>query len=143
MIEESSSKLTTNHPIICEPSMDRVITNPDNYNKRDLLLLCQLLHNSHLIEPADVVDNNPDKVTKIIDEWYNHRAIKISEEMHQLPFQQRPTLKQVTRLYTNALSTFGASNTTELANVLYYDRIQEIEDTLQQMKQDFIQILNE
>ncbi|KAG7193207.1 uncharacterized protein KQ657_000968 [Scheffersomyces spartinae] len=122
--------------------MDRAITNPENYNKRDLLLLCQLLHNNHLIQPDDVVENNNDKVTEIIDEWYNHKAIKISQEMHQLPFQHKPALKQITKLYANSLNVFGASTTTELANILYYDRIQEIEDTLQQMKKNFIQTLD-
>lgn len=114
-------------------------TDAEYYNKRDLLLLLQLLYDSNLIEPETVNTTNS-KLPQICLQWYEHKSTKLS--ISQGADIQPLTVDQVVTLYKNLLQKYECKNTTELADIIYSERIKELETTLHSSQEEFTKLIN-
>lgn len=123
---------------------DYKVTDPNKYNKRDLLLFLQLLHTNGLIEPDSVQNPSNSQLLKdISNQWFDHQSTQLSF-MNGLTMKSPWTVEQMTSLYNNLLtSNEDCHNTTELANKIYHGRIEELETKLKTSQLEFNAILNE
>ncbi|CAH6723010.1 hypothetical protein CLIB1444_12S02234 [[Candida] jaroonii] len=118
------------------------ITDPSTYNKRDLLLVLQLLHTEGLIDPS-AINAKPSILKDISYNWFNHKSTKLSM-MNGLDIGKQWTIGQLVELYNNLLAEYpNCSNTTDLANTIYAERVEELERKLEDSQQQFEDLINE
>lgn len=117
------------------------LTSLECYNTRDLLLLAQILHKNGLFTKQSILEaTNLDEIT---EEWFTHKSSRLSRAMDSEDFSAKPTNEQLIKLYDNLISKYQAIDTTDLANKLYYGRIQELEDFINNSKVEFKRKLEE
>lgn len=122
---------------------DSSVTDPASYGNRDLLLLTQLLHTNQLIEPTSITKDSK-LIGDISTEWYNHISTKLSRERDHLNIQKPLTNEQICQLYQNLLEiNKECNNTTDLANHYYFTRIDELNDKINNSKNQFSSLLQE
>ncbi|CUM64981.1 uncharacterized protein PRCAT00002599001 [Priceomyces carsonii] len=117
-------------------------TSPENYSQRDLLLLSQLLYTNGLLDVSSLTANTK-KLDEIIQEWFDHKSTKLSLASGTLHITIPPTPNQVLSLYDKLLAQSDCDNTTDLANFLYYNRIEELERIIDEQKNEFNSILSD
>ncbi|EGV64629.1 hypothetical protein PSN45_004962 [Yamadazyma tenuis] len=120
------------------------VTDPAKYNHRDILLFLQLLHSNGLIEPDNIVDkSNSDIVNDIATQWFKHKSTKLST-LKGLDIDAPWTQSQLQTLYQNLLDqNDDCSNTTELANKIYAERVKQLRNQLESSQETFTQLLKE
>lgn len=117
------------------------VTDPQSYGHRDLLLLTQLLHTLGLLEPDQVYHS--DKLLAISEKWYNHKGTVLLRRQKVFPLHKPPTAGQLATLYENMLADESCANTTELANKIYFARVQQLEEQIAADRATFKRILDE
>lgn len=118
------------------------ITHPSTYNKRDLLLMLQLLHTEGLIDPS-TINSKPSILKDISYNWFNHKSTKLSM-LNGLDLGKQWTINQLVELYNNLLEQYpNCSNTTDLANTIYAERVEELETKLGESQQQFDELINQ
>ncbi|KAK6459493.1 uncharacterized protein RJT20DRAFT_5063 [Scheffersomyces xylosifermentans] len=115
-----------------------IITNPSTYSKRDILLLAQILHSHGVLDSERLSRAADSRIQTILAEWKNHKVVKL--ENTQIKVNTRLQLQE---LYANLLKSYQVKDTTELANVAYYSRLEYLEKSLQEYKQEFQETLKE
>ncbi|RLV94547.1 hypothetical protein JA1_001639 [Spathaspora sp. JA1] len=114
------------------------ITDPETYNTRSILLLSQLLHINGIKTRDKLVTTPEDTISDILTQWKNHPSSKLANLHIKLN-----TVSQLIELYGNLLGRYNVGNTVELANAVYFDRIEELEGDISRYKQEFQEILQE
>ncbi|EGW32284.1 uncharacterized protein SPAPADRAFT_61366 [Spathaspora passalidarum NRRL Y-27907] len=115
------------------------ITNPDMYSTRCILLLSQLLHINGIKDSSKLESCNEDLIQDILSQWKNHASTKLDPEL-EIKVTTRAQLRE---LYGNLLSKFDVSDTVELANHVYFFRVDELQADIAKYKSEFTEILNE
>lgn len=117
---------------------------PLQYSNRDILLFLQLLHTNNLIDPSSVHDEqNIQILNSIADTWFNHKSTKLSQSQG-LIIDSPWTIHQMHELYDSLLKeNETCKNTTDLANKVYGERIQELETKLAGSQTDFLLIIED
>ncbi|CAI5757047.1 unnamed protein product [Candida verbasci] len=114
------------------------ITDPEFYSLRDVLLLSQLLHTNHIGTLETLKSSNEDKLYDIIQKFTSHKSFKLENKVVKLS-----TIEQLVELYSNLFKYYDVDTTADLANYVYYKRIEELENIIEDKKSEFQQVLNE
>lgn len=118
-------------------------TDASAYGLRDLLLMLQLLHSNGLLD-AEQLKSNPEKVTSIGEEWFNHKSTKLSVVQDNLSYKRAPTSDEIDTLYGQLLVEYPeCKNTTDLAYAVYYARIEQLENLIEERQLEAADILSE
>ena len=122
--------------------MKEDITDPNKYSNRDLLLLLQLLHTNGLIQPSSISNPaNKHTLQHICHEWFNHKSTSLSI-MNGLDIENPWLVEQLVQLYNNLREKYPDCDTTAMANIVYSDRIQELEAKLESSQQLFDDLIS-
>lgn len=119
-----------------------IITSPESYTSKDLLLLSQLLHTQGLIEPESVKEY--EDLDGIGYDWFHHDSTQLLRRTHENSLTRPPAGDQILALYENMLAENPeCKTTTDLANKYYFARVHELEHRIQKDKEDFKALLGE
>ncbi|KAI5951273.1 hypothetical protein KGF54_004347 [Candida jiufengensis] len=114
------------------------LTNPNTYTLRDILLLSQLLHINHIPTLKKLESIDHDLLVTILNEWKQHISTTLEHSTIKIN-----TLNQLKELYIKLLEKYKVENTENLANEVYFLRIDELENIIQSKKEEFKMTLNE
>ena len=114
------------------------LTDPDYYSSRDLLLFSQLLHTYGLILPESV--ENYDNMDMICQKCFDHQSTRLSVE-YGLEIEKPWTAKEAVELYKKLLEKYECGNSTELANIVYAERVRELEAKVGRSQEEFSGLL--
>ncbi|CCE79938.1 Piso0_003031 [Millerozyma farinosa CBS 7064] len=113
----------------------------DLFSTRDLLLFCQLLHINGLIDRSSISPEN-EKFQQTVKEWCNHASTQLSIKQGSLRAQIPLTCQQACDLYDSMLeSKTDCVNTTDLANVYYKQRLEQLESLINTYRDEFDGVL--
>lgn len=121
------------------------VTDPSNYSSRQVLLLAQLLHSSNIASLDKLKASNENKLQSLIQQWKLHKINGLNgTTLNNTDLTIKlNTNNQLIELYGKLLSKYKVANTEELADVVYFKRIEELEYIINEDKQLFSSILNE
>ncbi|KAG7666138.1 uncharacterized protein J8A68_000396 [[Candida] subhashii] len=113
------------------------VTNPSLYSIRDVLLLSQLLHINGIKGPQELDSASNDSINTILTEWKQHKTVQLENKVIKVN-----TKAQLKELYHKLLKKYQVESTEELANFVYFARIEELESDISQYKEEFREVLN-
>ncbi|ABN64534.2 predicted protein [Scheffersomyces stipitis CBS 6054] len=115
-----------------------VLTNPSSYSPREVLLLVQLLHTHTILDPQGITSASDETIQKVLNEWKNHASVKMEQRVIKVN-----TRLQLKELYENLLKKYEVDSTVDLANIIFYSRLEELENKIQDYKKEFQETLEE
>lgn len=118
--------------------MGKVTEDATSFACPEVLLLSQLLH-ARSIGDASALSASDDAVlSAVISEWSSHAFFRVYDR--KPPRLDPASLK---KLYSDLLTAYQATLTTELANITYFQRLAELDATLAECQEAFFTVLNE
>lgn len=121
------------------------VTDPSNYSSRQVLLLAQLLHSSNITSLDKLKASNENKLQSLIQQWKLHKINGLNgTTLNNTDLTIKlNTNNQLIELYGKLLRKYKVANTEELADAVYFKRIEELEYIINEDKQLFSSTLNE